>query len=124
MSTGPIIGIDLGTTNCAVAFTDADQGADSAVVDFPVVQLQRPGQVAAQTLLPSCFYLPAEHELPAGSTALPWGDSPKLVAGEFARWQGARVPGRLIVSAKSWLCHPGVDRTAPILPWGAPGMAR
>jgi hypothetical protein len=30
------------------------------------------------------------------------------------------VPGRLIASTKSWLCHPGVDRTAPVLPWGAP----
>ncbi|WNZ60084.1 Hsp70 family protein [Myxococcus sp. MxC21-1] len=42
------------------------------------------------------------------------------MVGELARWQGARVPGRLVASAKSWLCHPGVDRSAPILPWGAP----
>jgi hypothetical protein len=42
------------------------------------------------------------------------------VTGEFARWQGARVPGRLVASAKSWLCHSGVDRSAPFLPWGAP----
>jgi hypothetical protein len=71
-------------------------------------------------LLPSCIYLPGEHELAAGSTALPWEQSPELIVGEFARWQGARVPGRLVASAKSWLCHNGVDRTAPILPWGAP----
>ena len=114
-----IIGIDLGTTNCAVAFVDAAQGVNSPVIDFTIPQLQRPGEVAAMSLLPSCLYIPGDHELPPGSTQLPWGESPKLIAGAFARWQGARVPGRLVVSAKSWLCHAGVDRSAPILPWGA-----
>lgn len=120
MAATRIIGIDLGTTNCAVAFADPDAGAGAAVVDFPVPQLQRPGEVASLPLLPSCLYLPGEHELPPGAAALPWGGSPGLIAGEFARWQGARVPGRLVASAKSWLCHAGVDRSAPILPWGAP----
>ncbi|HVU33870.1 MAG TPA: Hsp70 family protein [Opitutaceae bacterium] len=115
-----IIGIDLGTSNCAVASADVQQGAAAAVTDFAVPQLQRPGQVAAQPLLPSCVYLPADHELPAGAATLPWGDTPNQIVGEFARWQGARVTGRLVASAKSWLCHPGVDRTASILPWGAP----
>src|SRR2546430_2610618 len=55
-----------------------------------------------------------------GTPNMPWGEAPKAVVGEFARWQGARVPSRLVSSAKSWLCHPGVDRSAPILPWGAP----
>jgi molecular chaperone DnaK (HSP70) len=115
-----IIGIDLGTTNCAVAFVDPAQGMDSPVIDFPIPQLQRPGEVAAMPLLPSCLYVPGDHELPPGSTQLPWGGSPQLIVGAFARWQGARVPGRLVASAKSWLCHAGVDRSAPILPWGAP----
>jgi molecular chaperone DnaK (HSP70) len=119
-SSGYIIGIDLGTTNCAVAFVDPAQGADSQVMDFPIPQLQRPGEVATLPLLPSCLYVAGEHELPPGSTHLPWGESPRLIAGAFARWQGARVPGRLVASAKSWLCHVGVDRSAPILPWGAP----
>lgn len=119
MSSSPyIVGIDLGTTNCAVAFVRADQGADSPVLDFAIPQLLRPGEVSALPLLPSCLYLPGEHELPAGSTRLPWGDSPNSLVGTFARWQGARVPGRLVASAKSWLCHPGVDRSAAILPWG------
>src|SRR5688572_28651600 len=104
-----IVGIDLGTSNCAVAFARTAEGADAAIVDFPVPQLQRPGQVAAQPLLPSCLYVPAAHELAAGAARLPWGESPALIAGEFARWQGARVPGRLVASAKSWLCHAGVD---------------
>ncbi len=115
-----VVGIDLGTSNCAVAFARVAEGADAAVVDFPVAQLQRPGQVAAQPLLPSCLYVPSEHEIAPGAAQLPWGESPALIVGEFARWQGARVPGRLVASAKSWLCHAGVDRTAPILPWGAP----
>ncbi len=115
-----IVGIDLGTTNCAVAFTDPAQGVDAAIVDFPVVQVQRPGEVAARPMLPSALYLAGEHELPPGAAKLPWGETPHLLVGEGARWQGARVPGRLVSSAKSWLCHGGVDRTAPILPWGAP----
>jgi molecular chaperone DnaK (HSP70) len=118
MSSTHIIGIDLGTTNCAMAYARLDAGA--TVVDFPIPQLQRAGTVAALPLLPSCLYVPGEHELPPGATTLPWGETPGLIAGEFARWQGARVPGRLVASAKSWLCHAGVDRAAPILPWGAP----
>jgi len=118
MSASYVIGIDLGTSNCAVAFARLTDHGATAIEDFPIPQLQRPGQVAAQSLLPSCLYIPGEHELPPGSTALPWTESPALIVGEFARWQGARVPGRLVASAKSWLCHAGVDRTADILPWG------
>jgi molecular chaperone DnaK (HSP70) len=113
-----LIGIDLGTTNCAVAFAEPAAGAN--VRDFPIPQLLRPGEVAELPVLPSCLYAAGEHELAPGATQLPWGESPKLIAGAFARWQGARVPGRLVVSAKSWLCHAGVDRASAILPWGAP----
>jgi len=90
------------------------------VVDFPIPQLYRLAEVVSQPLLPSCLYAAGEHELPAGATRLPWGESPRPLVGEFARWQGSSVPGRLVASAKSWLCHAGVDRAAPILPWGAP----
>ena len=83
MSPAFIIGIDLGTTNCAVAFANPAQGPDAPVVDFPIPQLQRPGQVAALPLLPSCLYVSGEHELPSGSTELPWGESPRLIAGAF-----------------------------------------
>ncbi|MBI3185076.1 MAG: hsp70 family protein [Myxococcales bacterium] len=117
-----IIGLDLGTSNCALAFVDPAGGERAAVRDFPVVQLVRPGEAGARPLLPSCVYLPSPHELPERALALPWGGpaDPPRVVGELARWQGARVPSRLVSSAKSWLCHPGVDRQAPILPWGAP----
>ncbi|MBJ6761761.1 hsp70 family protein [Myxococcaceae bacterium JPH2] len=116
-----IVGIDLGTTHCAVASVDPAKGAGAPVEDFPIPQLVRQGEVSARALLPSTVYVPAGAELAAGTTRLPWGDDGgPWVVGEFARWQGARVPGRLVASAKSWLCHPGVDRSAPILPWGAP----
>ena len=119
-----VVGIDLGTSNCAVAFVEPGRGASAPVTDFPVAQLRRAGDVAALSLLPSALYLPGEHELPPGATKLPWGEETQVLVGEFARWQGARVPGRLITSAKSWLCHGGVDRTAGILPWGAPAEIR
>src|SRR5581483_514841 len=114
-----LVGIDLGTSNCAMAYVELARGADGPVIDFKVRQLVRPGEIGALDLLPSCIYLPAAHEQPpetAGPSA-PAG-SPAAIVGEFARWQGARVPGRLVVSAKSWLCHAAVDRQAPILPWG------
>ncbi len=129
-----LVGIDLGTSNCAMAFTEPARGADGPVNDFPVRQLLQPGETAGRPLLPSCLYLPGPHELPPEATRLPWepphtpgqagrssgSGAAAVIVGEFARWQGARVPGRLVASAKSWLCHPGVDRSAPILPWGAP----
>jgi molecular chaperone DnaK (HSP70) len=115
-----IVGIDLGTTHCAVASVDPSKGPAAPVEDFPVPQLVRQGEVSPRSLLPSCVYVPAGHELATESLRLPWGESGPHVVGELARWQGARVPGRVVTSAKSWLCHPGVDRSAPILPWGAP----
>jgi molecular chaperone DnaK (HSP70) len=114
-----VIGIDLGTSNCAMAYAPLAQGAKAAIADFPIVQVVRPGEIAPQPLFPSCLYIAGEHELDPANISLPWGDS-RVIAGEFARWQGSRVPGRLVASAKSWLSHPGVDRSAPILPWGAP----
>ncbi|MBL8924589.1 MAG: hsp70 family protein [Myxococcaceae bacterium] len=114
-----VVGIDLGTSNCAVAFTDPRGGARAPVIDFPVPQLVRPGEQAARPLFPSVVYLPFEGEFPPGSTAMPWDDGAR-VTGELARWQAGRVPQRAISSAKSWLIHQGVDRQAPILPWGGP----
>ena len=118
-----VIGIDLGTSNCAVAFTEPAAGAAARVVDFPVPQLVRPGEVSARPLYPSAVYLPFEGEFPEGSLALPWRSAQPegraVATGELARWQGGRVPGRVATSAKSWLIHSGVDRQAAILPWGA-----
>ena len=121
-----IVGIDLGTTNCAVAYVDT-KGRERPSADirlFEVPQLVAPGEAIGKAMLPSFLYLPGPHELPAGATKLPWTDSADRIVGEFARTQGAKVPGHLVSSAKSWLCHPGVDREADILPWGSPPEAR
>ena len=116
-----LIGIDLGTTNSALAFVDLQaKGKVVKLQTFPVAQLVAAGQVAAQPLLPSFLYRPGPHDLPAGATALPWDATATDVVGQFARVHGAKIAGRLVSSAKSWLCHPGVDRTAPLLPWAAP----
>jgi molecular chaperone DnaK (HSP70) len=122
-----VIGIDLGTTNCALAF--AEQGGDAReepkVSLFEVPQLVNPGEVRDEPLLPSFLFLPGPADFPAGSIALPWDESPQFVVGALAQKRGAEVANRLVASAKSWLSHAGVDRTAPILPFTAPeGIAR
>lgn len=119
-----VVGIDLGTTNSAVGFADT---ADARLVvqTFLVPQVVAAGQVERRETLPSFHYQPAEGEFPAGALTLPWEKSPRHTVGAFARDQGVRAPGRLIASAKSWMSHPGVDRTAELLPWhGAPDVDR
>ena len=115
-----LIGVDLGTTNTAVAYVDT-RAIDPRVRVFEVPQLVAPGEVAPRRQLPSFVYLPGEHDLGPAETVLPWrpaGAGDRDVVGELARNQGARNPARMIASAKSWLCHAGVDRKAAILPWG------
>src|SRR5262245_2386954 len=112
-----LVGIDLGTTNTACAYVDTEAGRDIAVFEVP--QLVAPGEVRGRSTLPSFLYLAGAHELPPGSLDLPWAPGRDFCVGVLAREQGARVAGRLVSSAKSWLCHGGVDRTGNILPWGA-----
>ena len=112
-----VIGIDLGTTNSALAFTS---GGESSARIFPVPQLVGPGEVRDESLLPSFGYLPGPGEFPDGSLALPWDEAPSLVVGHFAQRRGLENAGRLISSAKSWLSSTAADRTAAILPWQAP----
>ena len=116
-----IIGIDLGTTNCAVAYTDPldGQGNSPEIRVFPVPQIVNPGQVEEKNLLPSFSYQVASDEFPEGSLNLPWEQEPGCVVGTFARERGTEVPHRVISSSKSWLSTMGVDRTAPLLPWGS-----
>ncbi len=119
------VGIDLGTTNSAVAFVDTSE-TDWKVRAFPIPQLVAPGEIEVRDTLPSFHYEAASGEFPAGALGLPWGGKDRNFAvGFFARDHGTSSPGRLISSAKSWLCHPGVDRTAELLPWhGAPDVER
>ncbi|MDD3325708.1 MAG: Hsp70 family protein [Zoogloea sp.] len=116
------IGIDLGTTHCALSYVDvtASDGEQAAQQVLAIPQLSGPGAVEARPLLPSFLYLPHESELAPGDLALPWAAGQDFATGEFARNRGAATPIRLVASAKSWLCHPGVDRRAAILPAEAP----
>ena len=115
-----IVGIDLGTTNCAMSGSTLEEGDGAGVRLQPIPQLVNPGEVAPRTLLPSFLYSPGPMDFPAGSTALPWDPRRRaFVAGELARRRGAESPMRLVASAKSWLSYGGANRTAPILPWGA-----
>lgn len=115
-----LIGIDLGTTNLAVAYVDTRQGASqsdpSAIKIFDVPQLTGPGEVRAVPLLPSFLYFPTADEIASGALNLPWQEGPSSIVGTMARDQGALVPGRQVSSAKSWLCQSAVDRAANILP--------
>jgi len=106
------VGIDLGTTHTVMAWADLAGSAPPAVLSIP--QLVTPTELEPRPLYPSCLYAPVAGE----AAADPWGEAP-WISGELARRRGAEVPGRLVASAKSWLCHPSVDRAAPILPWGA-----
>ena len=117
-----IVGIDLGTTHTVVAFVGMGETTPRI---FEIEQLVAPGEIASRPLLHSLRYQVGAAELTEAQRRLPWAlpeipasTEPYLV-GELARELGSKVPGRLVVSAKSWLSHPGVDRTAAILPWGA-----
>ena len=119
-----VIGIDLGTTNSALAFAaiqaDADAFAPANVQVMAIPQLTNPGEVREEDLLPSFLYLAGSSDFPAGSLALPWDPDRNFVVGQLAQKRGAENAGRLVVSAKSWLSYSGVDRTSPLVPFRAP----
>jgi hypothetical protein len=115
-----IVGIDLGTTNSALAYSEATAEENGRIDVLRVPQLVNANEVAERTLLPSFLYIPGEFDFPKGSLALPWEQLPSFVIGELARKRGAESPSRLVASAKSWLSYAAVDRTSPILPWQAP----
>lgn len=113
------VGIDLGTTHCVVSYAEiADTEVPQQVMAIP--QLTLPGTVEDSFQLPSFLYQAHEAELAIGSTSLPWTLKPDYLVGEIARNLGSKTPIRLVSSAKSWLCHAGVDCKSPILPVNAP----
>lgn len=113
------IGIDLGTTHCVLSHTRMDdENAQVEVMNLP--QLTTPGNVEEKSQLPSFLYQAHESELAEGDTALPWDTKPKAIVGELARYLGVKTPIRLVASAKSWLCHGGVDRHSAFLPLNSP----
>ena len=119
-----VVGIDLGTTHSALSYVDADLSEGDAIAswDQELPQLVAPGQVDARPLLPSFLYLPHASEFTDADRTLPWTEATKTpyIVGDFARTQGAKAPGRLVASAKSWLCHSGIDRRGAVLPVDAP----
>ena len=112
------IGVDLGTTHCALSYVDlsASEGEEVSLEFCPIPQLTAPGSVEERHLLPSFLYLPHPDELAPGDLTLPWIAGQTWAVGHLARDKGAQTPIRLVSSAKSWLCHGGIDRRAAILP--------
>ncbi|MBM4075223.1 MAG: Hsp70 family protein, partial [Planctomycetes bacterium] len=115
-----VVGFDLGTTNSAMAFVDTQASARS-IQTFSIPQLVAPGQIESLETLPSFHYQPVSSEFPSGATQV-WPQTIQVTVsddfvGQFARDHGTLVPSRMISSAKSWLCHSGVERTAELLPW-------
>ena len=133
-----VAGIDLGTTNSALCFVDTES-PNWRIETFSIPQVVGAGQVETLETLPSFYYEALPEERSTGATRLPWsgaaknrgaggaqsGDVPAFIVGQFARDHGRTIPGRMIESAKSWLCHNGVDRKASLLPWhGAADVQR
>lgn len=116
------VGIDLGTTHCVLSYVDLTHAENGDFVQqvLPIPQLTNPGMVEENAQLPSFLYQAHNDELAEGSTALPWNANPKHLVGEIARNLGSKTPIRLVASAKSWLCHAGVDCKSAILPAEAP----
>ena len=120
-----IIGIDLGTTNSAVSYVDLaaasaeDASKEKLIKIFQVPQLTGAGEISRLKVLPSFLYIPGDYDIAPDAIIHPFKTGEKRFAGSFARDYGAKVPARLVSSAKSWLCHDKVDRKAPILPWGS-----
>ncbi|EPQ8523177.1 Hsp70 family protein [Vibrio vulnificus] len=113
------VGIDLGTTHCVLSFMDTqDEQARVQVMAIP--QLTAPGTVESRNQLGSFLYQPHEHEMNPASRVLPWTTEPTALVGAIARNLGGKTPLRLVASAKSWLCHGGVNRRDAFLPAGSP----
>jgi len=121
-----IIGIDLGTTNSAVSYVDlSDESiAKPQIQIFRIPQLTAPNEISRLSVLPSFLYITGEYDIDMESTQLPWDKNPSKITGAYARDHGKKVPSRLVLSAKSWLCHSKVDRKSPILPWGSDQSVR
>jgi Hsp70 protein len=109
------LGIDLGTSNCAMALTDLETDRTEVL---PITQILAANQMGEMRTLASGLYLPHPEEFRPGSFPLPWNVSlePGIV-GQFARDHGGLVPDRLITSAKSWLSNPHIDPRQSTLPW-------
>ena len=115
MSTRFSLGIDLGTSNSAVAANDF-QDDRTGIVE--ISQILRPNQIGEKSTLPSALYIPHPDEFPADALRLPWSNHTETaIVGHFARDHGALIPDRLVTSAKSWLSNFHIDPKRAVLPW-------
>ncbi|MCK4493016.1 MAG: Hsp70 family protein, partial [Methylococcales bacterium] len=116
------VGIDLGTTHCVLSYVDLgatnDDHLEQQVMAIP--QLTSVGVIEDKKQLPSFMYLAHDAEMSEGDKTLPWSENPDDLVGEIARTMGSKTPIRLVSSAKSWLCHAGIDCKKPILPTDSP----
>jgi hypothetical protein len=109
------LGIDLGTSNSAIAVADLENGETTII---KIAQMLGPNQLGEMPTLPSAIYIPHCEEFPEGSFPLPWNNAgERVIVGQFARDKGALVPDRLVTSAKSWLSNPHIDPNQRTLPW-------
>jgi hypothetical protein len=117
------IGIDLGTTNSVLAYTQLGSDKTPPPQVLPVPQFTAPATVEPRNTLPSFLYLATDAEISAKAYDLPWdkkSTTRKDAVGALAQKQSADVPTRTVVGAKSWLAYSKIDRRSPILPWNAP----
>lgn len=108
------LGIDLGTSNCALAFS---RNGSSEIIQIGIQQLLSKDTIGEKTLLPSAYYIPFETEFDETSAKLPWRKDNQYITGHFAREHGSNLPTRLVTSAKSWLCDRRFNPNNAILPW-------
>lgn len=110
-------GIDLGTTNTVVYYIDAEHDEGTKPEVFKIRQVIDSGETDEREILPSFTYIPDSKDLAKNALALPWKKDASYAIGDFARKNSSLVPGKVISSAKSWLCAENVDRSGKILPW-------
>ena len=115
MSTRFSLGIDLGTSNSAVA---ADDFQDERTEIVAITQILSPNQIGEKATLPSALYIPHPDEFPTDALRLPWSNRTETaIVGHFARDHGVLIPDRLVTSAKSWLSNFHIDPKRAVLPW-------
>ena len=112
-----IIGIDLGTTNIAVSYLKAEEAEEAVPELFAIIQITDQGERDQRATLPSFLYLPDDKEVSKKALDLPWATERDYCVGAFARKNAQLLPGKVISSAKSWLCAQNVDPDSKILPW-------
>ncbi len=119
-----LVGIDLGTTNCTLSYSalhkenspDEEIQHDFQIKQFFIPQVTKAGLQEDSSSLPSFIYFPLQEELNIKTAGISWDPSRSICVGSYAQSRGEELPSRLIASAKSWLCHSGIDRREASLP--------